>query len=58
MRKEKANAQKAMEEVLFPFKSRAEVQEWRLSYGPEHYGKATWFKFLVLEGDSKFAKPQ
>ena len=56
MRSEQLKAAEAAENNMYPFKSFPDVDEWKLFYTPEYYGKLTRFKFLVLVGDSRFGK--
>ena len=54
MRSEQLKAAEAAENNRYPFKSFPDVDEWKLFYSPENYGKLTMFKFLCLVGDSPF----
>ena len=48
--------QAAVSAQLSPFKVIPQVGEWKLQYFAPEFAAASRFKFLVLEGDSRFGK--
>ena len=48
--------QAAVSAQLRPFKVIADVEAWKLQYSAPEFAAASRFKFLVLEGDSRFGK--